>query len=144
MVHPTAAACSRRGDAEILPLEGARVNRNMKSPGGAGFRWRVFANLKSRAGICPVRGIGRRRADALRIAREFKDLSAHAYVDFYWPGVIYAGLGDKDEAFRLLEKSYQEHAATMPYLAIDPFWYGMRSGPRYLDLLRRVGLPQPE
>jgi len=89
-----------------------------------------------------VYAVSGRRADALKIAQEFKDLSVHAYVDFYWSGVIHAGLGDKDEAFRLLEKSYQEHAATMPYLAVDPFWYGMRTDPRFAELLRRVGLPQ--
>jgi tetratricopeptide (TPR) repeat protein len=89
-----------------------------------------------------VYAVSGRRTDALKIAQEFTDLSAHAYVDFYWAGVIYAGLGDKDEAFRLLEKSYQQHAATMPYLAVDPFWYGMHSVPRYADLLRRMGLPQ--
>ena len=83
-----------------------------------------------------------RRTDALKIAQELKDLSAHDYVDFYWSGVIYAELGDKDEAFRLLEKSHQEHAATLPYLAVDPLWYGMHSDPRYVDLLRRMGLPQ--
>ncbi len=91
-----------------------------------------------------VYAVSGRRTDALKIAQEFKDLSAHAYVDFYWAGVIYAGLGDKDEAFRLLEKSYQEHAVTLPYLAVDPFWYGMHSDPRYADLLRRIGLPQPQ
>jgi eukaryotic-like serine/threonine-protein kinase len=85
-----------------------------------------------------------RRTDALKIAEEFKDLSLHAYVDSYWPGMIYAGLGDKDAALRLLEKSYQQHGATMPYLAVDPFWYGMHSDPRYADLLRRMALPQPE
>jgi eukaryotic-like serine/threonine-protein kinase len=85
-----------------------------------------------------------RRTDALKIAEEFKDLSAHAYVDFYWSGVIYAGLGDKDEAFRFLEKSYQEHSAALPYLAVDPFWYGMHSDPRFAALLRRMGLPQPD
>jgi serine/threonine protein kinase/tetratricopeptide (TPR) repeat protein len=90
-----------------------------------------------------IYAVSGRRTDALKIAQEFKDLSAHTYIDFYWSGVIYAGLGDKDEAFRLLEKSYQEHAATLPYLAVDPFWYGMHSDPRYSDLLRRVGLPQP-
>ena len=90
-----------------------------------------------------IYAVSGRRTDALKIAQEFKDLSTHTYVDFYWSGVIYAGLGDKDEAFRLLEKSYQEHGATLPYLAVDPFWYGMRSDPRYADLLRRIGLPQP-
>jgi tetratricopeptide (TPR) repeat protein len=69
-----------------------------------------------------IYAVSGRRTDALKIAREFKDLSAHTYVDFYWSGVIYAGLSGKDEAFRLLEKSYQEHAATLPYLAVDPFW----------------------
>jgi serine/threonine protein kinase/Flp pilus assembly protein TadD len=84
------------------------------------------------------------RADALKIAQHFKNLSSHTYVDFYWLAVIYAGLGDKDEAFRLLENDYQEHAAAILYLAVDPFWYGLRSDPRYADLLRRIGLPRPE
>src|SRR5437667_7573595 len=55
---------------------------------------------------------------------------------------IYAGLDDKDEAFRLIEKGYAQHSAIMPWLAADVFWYGMRSDPRYADLLRRIGLPQ--
>jgi tetratricopeptide (TPR) repeat protein len=89
-----------------------------------------------------VYAVSGRRTDALKIAQEFKDLSAHAYVDFYWSSVIYAGLGDKDEAFRLLEKGYDQHSASMPYLGIDVVWDGMRSDPRYVDLLRRMGLPQ--
>jgi len=93
-------------------------------------------------GLGWVYAVSGRRADALKIAKEFRDLSSHAYVDFYMSAGIYAGLGDKDEAFRLLEKGYAEHSATMPWLGIDPFWYGMRSDPRYADLLRRMGLPQ--
>ena len=89
-----------------------------------------------------VYAVSGRRADALKIAKELKDLSSHAYVDFYQVAEIYAGLGDKDEAFRLLEKAYEEHSSSMPFLAVDPFWYGIRSDPRYADLLRRVGLPQ--
>ena len=88
-----------------------------------------------------IYAVSGRRTDALKIAQEFRELSTHAYVDFYWSAVVYAGLGDKDEAFRLLEKSYQEHSAGIPYLAVDPFWYGMHSDPRYADLLRRMGLP---
>ena len=90
-----------------------------------------------------VYAVSGRRADALRIAEGFKDLSSHSYVDFYQFAVVYAGLGDKDEAFRLLERGYKEHTAGMVYLASDVAWYGMRSDPRYADLLRRMGLPQP-
>ncbi len=89
-----------------------------------------------------IYAVSGRRADALKIAQEYKDLSAHAFVDFYGVAAIYAGLGEKEEAFRLLEKGYEQHSNNMPYLATDPPFYGMRSDPRYADLLRRIGLPQ--
>jgi serine/threonine protein kinase/Tfp pilus assembly protein PilF len=85
-----------------------------------------------------------KHAEALKMAQEFKNLPPHAYIDFYQFATIYAGLGEKDEAFRLLEKGYEQRAASMSYLSVDPFWYGMHSDPRYDNLLRRVGLPQPE
>ena len=96
------------------------------------------------SGLGWVYAVSGRRADALKIAKELGDLSSHAYVDFYQFATIYAGLGEKDEAFRLLEKGYEERSAGMPYLAVDPFWDGMRSDPRYADLLRRMSLPQPK
>ncbi len=92
-------------------------------------------------GLGWVYAVSGRRADALKIAKEIGDLSSHTYVDFYQFATIYAGLGDKGEAFRLLEKGYEERSAGMLYLAVDPFWYEMRSDPRYADLLRRIGLP---
>jgi eukaryotic-like serine/threonine-protein kinase len=95
------------------------------------------------SGLGWVYAVSGKRPDALRIAKEFGDLSSHTYVDFYQVAAIYAGLGDKDEAFRLLEKGYEEHSASMPYLAVDPFWDNVRSDPRYADLLRRMGLPVP-
>jgi serine/threonine protein kinase/tetratricopeptide (TPR) repeat protein len=94
------------------------------------------------SGLGWVYAVSGRRADALKIAQQFRDLSSRTYVDSYQLAGIYAGLGDKDEAFRLLEKGYAQHSATMPWLGIDVFWYGMHADPRYNDLLRRVGLPQ--
>ena len=85
-----------------------------------------------------------RRLDALRIAEEFRDLSSHAYVDPYPLAAIYAALGEKDEAFRLLGKACAARSGSMPWLAVDPFWYSIHSDPRYTDLLRRMGLPQPK
>jgi tetratricopeptide (TPR) repeat protein len=95
------------------------------------------------SGLGWVSAVSGRRADALRLAREFKDLSSHAYVDSYNIAAIYAGLGDTDEVFRWLEKGYEQRSSGMPYLTTDPFWYGVHSDPRYGDLLRRIGLPKP-
>jgi len=82
-----------------------------------------------------------RRDDALKIAKELMELSSHTYVDFYQFATIYAGLGERDEAFRLLEKGYEEHSSSMPYLTVDPFWHDMRSDARFTDLLHRMRLP---
>jgi len=95
-------------------------------------------------GLGWVYAVSGRRADALKIAKEVEALSSHTYVDFYQLATVYAGLGEKNETFRLLEKGYEQRSAGMPYLAIDPFWDNVRSDPRYADLLRRVGLPQPQ
>jgi len=82
------------------------------------------------------------RTDALKLVREYEDLSTRTYVDFYFPAQILVGLGDKDQAFRYLERAYQERSNQIAYLAADPWWYPVHSDPRYKDLLRRVGLPQ--
>ncbi len=93
-------------------------------------------------GLGWVYAVAGRRADALKIAKAMEELSSRSYVDFYQLATIYAGLGAKDEAFRLLEKGYQQRSAGMRYLLIDPFWDNVRSDPRYTDLLRRAGLSQ--
>lgn len=56
--------------------------------------------------------------------------------------VIYAGLGDKDSAFEWLEKSFAVHEEDLINLKVRSAFDGLRSDPRFQDLLRRVGLPQ--
>ena len=56
---------------------------------------------------------------------------------------IYAGLGDKDQAFASLEREFQERGGTLTNaILIYPFFDTLRSDPRYADLRRRMGLPQ--
>jgi len=54
----------------------------------------------------------------------------------------YASLSDRDNAFRWLEKAYQERNWCILYLKADPVWEPIRSDPRFANLLRRVGLAQ--
>ena len=51
---------------------------------------------------------------------------------------IYAGLGDKDQAFDWLERAYKERIPTMLDVKINPVWDSLRPDPRYGDLLRRM------
>lgn len=53
----------------------------------------------------------------------------------------YAFLGEKDLAFRWLEKAYGEKSGFLLYIKIFPAYDSLRSDPRYADLLKRMGLP---
>ncbi|MEO8042476.1 MAG: tetratricopeptide repeat protein [Acidobacteriota bacterium] len=56
--------------------------------------------------------------------------------------ILYAALGKPEQAFVLLEKAFAEHDLQLIYLGVDPYYDSLRSDPRFVDLLRRVGLPQ--
>ena len=66
---------------------------------------------------------------------------AQRYLSAFWPAVICGSLGDRDEAFRLLETSYREHAPWIPYLKVVPFVDDLRSDPRFDSLLRLMNFP---
>jgi len=56
-------------------------------------------------------------------------------------GLVYAALGEKDQAFEWLEKAYQRHSSSLFGLRFGPIGENLRADPRYTDLLRRMGLP---
>jgi hypothetical protein len=53
---------------------------------------------------------------------------------------VYTGLGEKDSAFKWLEQAYRDRSGSVRYLKIEPRLDPLRSDPRFLDLLRRVGI----
>jgi serine/threonine-protein kinase len=54
---------------------------------------------------------------------------------------IHAALGQHDEAFRWLERGFEQRDHWMVFLKVDPTWDRMRGDERFGDLTRRVGLP---
>ena len=56
----------------------------------------------------------------------------------FWVAGMYAQLGDKDKAFELLEKAYEQHAWQMIFLETDPQFDSLRDDPRFHDLIRRI------
>ena len=83
-----------------------------------------------------------RRDEAQQVLGELKELAKRRYVSPYSVAAIYALLGDKDAAFEWLEKAYSDGAYGMLFLKSEPAWDGLRSEPRFQDVMRRVGLPQ--
>jgi TolB-like protein/Flp pilus assembly protein TadD len=59
----------------------------------------------------------------------------------YEIALVYAGLGEKDESFAWLEKSFAAHDKGLTYLKIDPCVDPLRSDLRFDGLVRHVGLP---
>jgi TolB-like protein/DNA-binding winged helix-turn-helix (wHTH) protein/Tfp pilus assembly protein PilF len=83
------------------------------------------------------------RADAAKILRDLEHQSKNSYVSPYVLATIYASLGEKDKAFRYLEKAYAERSLDLSAnLNADLRIDNLRSDARFKDLARRVGLPQ--
>ena len=83
-----------------------------------------------------------RRSEALATLRELEDRYARREVLGASIALIYAGLGDKDQAFQWLERNFQEGGPLQNAMLLQPYLDTLRSDPRYADLLRRMGLPQ--
>jgi Tfp pilus assembly protein PilF len=88
-------------------------------------------------------GRARRSAEARKLLDELKGRSRKRYISWCHIANIYAGLGEKDQAFDSLEKAYAQRD---PILVVDlkanPLFDPLRSDPRLPELLRRVGLPR--
>src|SRR4029077_7712816 len=79
-----------------------------------------------------------RRDTARGIIAELKRRSKESYVDNYFVATIFAALGEKDEAFALLNKACAERSYWMPWLNIDFQLDNLRSDSRFEALVKRV------
>jgi len=81
------------------------------------------------------------RSAALRIIEELTATAKHSFVPALLFALVYAGLEDKDQAFSWLEKAYEERFYRLAYVKVEALWDPLRSDARFMDLLRRVGIP---
>ena len=88
-----------------------------------------------------------RKAEAQQLWDKLKSLSERQYVPAYAMAVVQLTFGNKDEAIRLLEKSYEDHA---PFDSLDLGWIlvdhrldSLRSDPRFKKLITRIFSGKP-
>jgi TolB-like protein/Tfp pilus assembly protein PilF len=94
----------------------------------------------SRAGLAHAYALKGQKQEALNILKELESDSSQTYIPATSIALVYAGLGDNDHTFEWLEKAYQEHAFQLQWLNIEPRWDGLRSDPRFGEILRRIRL----
>jgi TolB-like protein/Flp pilus assembly protein TadD len=85
-------------------------------------------------------GVTGRRPEALAILKELEEKYSKGQSSGLFLAGVYTGLGDKDHAFAWLEKDFQQRSGQLPTLAWRVHFESLRSDPRYVDLLRRMGL----
>ena len=78
-----------------------------------------------------------KKSEALKLLADVAGVPTPAYS----VAGVYAALGDKDQAFEMLNKAYDEHDLQLVSLKVDPSLDDLRDDVRFADLIRRVGLP---
>ncbi len=87
-------------------------------------------------------GLLGKKAEAQKTINELKELSERTYVPPYNFAMIYAGLGDKDEAFAYLNRAFDERSYYLTWLKVDSQMDSLRDDPRFKELLKRMNLPE--
>jgi tetratricopeptide (TPR) repeat protein len=80
-----------------------------------------------------------RKDEAERVLQELTRRAERGYVSPYFPATVYVGLGKKEQALTLLEKAYADRSGMLTLLKADPELDPLRSEPRFVALLRRMG-----
>ena len=81
-----------------------------------------------------------RRAEALKVIDDLRQLATRRYVSPASIGSIYAGMGEKDQAFVWFERALEERDFLLVLFKVDPLFDGVRSDARFSDLVKRAGL----
>ena len=89
------------------------------------------AKVYSKSGLKPA---------LLREIELRKELAKHRYVDPTDIAYDYASLGDKEQTFAWLDKAAAEKSGGLEFIKIVAALNPWRKDPRYLDLLKRIGL----
>jgi TolB-like protein len=83
-----------------------------------------------------------RRTEAISILNSLEEQSKQHYISPYYIALIFAGLNDKEQAFRWLEQAYSDRNEWLVWLKVDPRFDGLHTDSRFPELLRRLGFTE--
>jgi hypothetical protein len=82
-----------------------------------------------------------RPREAQAVLDEMEALSTQRFVTSYGVALVHAGLGQTDQAFRWLDKAFDERSHWLVWLRLDPRWKSLHDDPRFAALVSRMGYP---
>jgi TolB-like protein/Flp pilus assembly protein TadD len=95
------------------------------------------------AELAHVYAVSGNKTEARKFLNEMNEVAKHRYVEAYAFAIVYLALGEKEEALRWLEKSYQDHAgADLAFIRIDPLLAPLRGDPRFEKLANEIVPPE--
>jgi serine/threonine-protein kinase len=80
-----------------------------------------------------------RQIEAQKILAQLVQASEKRYVSAPLIAAVSTALGDKEGAFRWLERAYEEHSGVLQWVAFLPEFRALHSDARFPQLLRRIG-----
>jgi TolB-like protein len=75
-----------------------------------------------------------------KIISAFQAYVKKRYVPATYFGILFAALGEVDQALAWLEKAYEERADGLTWLNVDPMLDGLKPNPRFQALIKKIGL----
>jgi serine/threonine protein kinase len=83
-----------------------------------------------------------RQTEAQNILAQLVQAREKRYVSAPVIAAVYVAFGDKEEAFRWLERAFAEHSGILQWIAFLPEFRPLHSDARFPHLLRRIGVSQ--
>src|SRR5436189_3054444 len=80
------------------------------------------------------------QAEAKKILDQLLQERQTRYVSAQTIAAVYVAFGEKEEAFRWLERAAAEHCGTLQWIAFLPEFAALRSDARFAQFLRRIGV----
>ncbi len=99
-------------------------------------------NLTQKAYLGYVYGVTGNQTKAQLILDTLIELSHKEYIPSLSIAIVYIGLGNNDNAISWLKKAYEEHSPGLMFLNASPIYDPLHSDPRFIDLLKKMGMEE--
>jgi TolB-like protein/DNA-binding winged helix-turn-helix (wHTH) protein/Tfp pilus assembly protein PilF len=90
------------------------------------------------AALARAYAVSGRTTEARKLLDQLMEQSKKRYVSPFYLAIVYAGLGENDQALDWIEKAYKDRSNAIVFAKVDPQLDTLRSTPRFQSLLHRL------